>query len=251
MILHSICSLFWPPPADCGKNPPTFHPSPKPIRVVERTCGQKGPNVFYDNRGFPDQSHDFDVILHIIHGGCVLCKRKHPAPALDDVDPAFLSIYDKAKHGPKLNSELDLSHLDKPTQTLIYPLIQKYWSAFNDKGQLLPVCNYTCSIDTGSAHPIAVKKINYGPHETPIMRKCIASLKKLGHIRQIHDGPWLFKALLAPKPHQEQISNIKDFVWRFCVNYIRLNLITQPIAYPILPRCDSAIYLTFGSGLWM
>ena len=59
-----------------------------------------------------------------------------------------------------------------------------------------------------------------------------------------------FKALLAPMPHQEHVSNIEDFVWRFCVNYILLNLITQPIAYPIL-RCDSAIYLTFGGGLWM
>ena len=36
-----------------------------------------------------------DVILHIIHGGCVLCKHKYPAPAFDDVDPAFLSIYDE------------------------------------------------------------------------------------------------------------------------------------------------------------
>ena len=82
------------------------------------------------------------------------------------------------------------------------------------------------------------------------MRKCIASLEQMGHIRQIHDGEWLFKALLAPKPHQEHISNIDDFVWRFCVNYIPLNSITQPIAYPI-PRCDSAVYFTFGGGLWM
>ena len=254
--INSICSLscircvLRPPPDDCGENPPSFHPSPEPIRVVTRKRGRKRPNVFYDDRGFPDQSHDFDVILHSIHGGCVLRKLKHPAPALDNVDPAFLSIYDEAKHGQKLRSELDLSHLDKPTQILVYRLIQKYWSVFDDKGQFLPVRDYTCSIDTGSARPIAVKKIHYGPREIPIMRKCIASLKKMGHIRQIHDGEWLFKALLAPKPHQEHISNIDDFVWRFCVNYIPLNSITQPIAYPI-PRCDSAVYLTFGGGLWM
>jgi hypothetical protein len=24
----------------------------------------KGKNVFYNDRGFPDQSHDFDVLLH-------------------------------------------------------------------------------------------------------------------------------------------------------------------------------------------
>ena len=107
------------------------------------------------------------------------------APALDVVDPAILSIYDEAKHGQKLRSELDLSHLDKPTQTLVYRLIQKYWSVFDDKGQFIPVRDYTCSIDTGSARPIAVKKIHYGLHEIPIMCKCIASLEKMGHIRQI------------------------------------------------------------------
>jgi hypothetical protein len=97
-------------------------------------------------------------------------------------------------------------------------------------------------MDTGSAPQIAVKGINYGPHETPIMRKCIATLKKLGHIYQIRDGAWLFKALLDPKPHQEHICLIEDFVWRFCVNYIPLNAITRVIAYPI-PRCNSAVYI--------
>ncbi len=72
------------------------------------------------------------------------------------------------------------------------------------------------------------------------MRKCIAALAKLGHIRQMHDGKWMFKALLAPKPHQEHVSNIAHFVWRFCINYIPLNQVTRPIVYSI-PRCNSAV----------
>jgi len=87
-----------PSPDDCGNSPPTFPPSAEPIRVAPRSRSRKRPNVFYDDRGFTDQSHEFDVILHIIHGDSVLRKRKHPAPALDDVDLAFLSIYDEAKH---------------------------------------------------------------------------------------------------------------------------------------------------------
>ncbi len=47
------------------------------------------------------------------------------------------------------------------------------------------------------------------------MRKSIATLAKMGQIHQIHDGLWLFKALLAPKPHQEHVHNIEGFVWRF------------------------------------
>ena len=78
----------------------------------------------------------------------------------------------------------------------------------------MPVQNYQCIIDTGTAKPIAVKKILYGPQEIPILQKSIAALEKVGHIRQIHNGHWLFKALLAPKPHQEHVCNIEDFVWR-------------------------------------
>ncbi len=128
--------------------------------------------------------------------------------------------------------------------------MQKYWSFFDDKEQFIPVKDYTCSINTGNACPICVKKINYGPRKIPIMRKCIALLMKLDHIPQVHNGGWLFKALLAPKPHQEHVSNINDFVWHSCINYIPLNQITHPVAYPI-PQCDSAVYLTFSNGCWM
>jgi hypothetical protein len=129
-------------------------------------------------------------------------------------------------------------------------LLQKYWSVFDDKGLFIPVKDYKCSIDTGSAQPICVKKINYGPQEIPIMKCCIASHENLEHIRQIHSSELMFKALLVTKPHQENVCHIDDFVWRFCVNYIPLNQITRPVAYPI-PRCNSTVHLTFWDGRWM
>jgi hypothetical protein len=141
-------------------------------------------------------------------------------------------------------------HLNSTIRDRVYQLLQKYWSVFDDKGQFIPVKDYTCLIDTGNACPICVKKINYGSREIPIMRKCIALLAKLGHIRQIHNGGWRFKALLAPKPHQEHVSNIDEFVWCFCVNYIPLNQITCLVAYPI-PWCDSTVYLTFSNRRWI
>jgi hypothetical protein len=60
----------------------------------------------------------------------------------------------------------------------------------------------------------------------------------------------MFKALLAPKLHQEHIRNIEDFIWQFCVNNIPLNQATRPVAYPIL-CCNSAVHLTFSDGCWM
>jgi hypothetical protein len=82
------------------------------------------------------------------------------------------------------------------------------------------------------------------------MRKAIAALKKVAHIGKIHDGCWLFKVVLALKPHQEHVHDISNFVWRFCVNYVPLNLVTCIIAYPI-PRCDSVVLNKFGNSLWL
>jgi hypothetical protein len=49
----------------------------------------------------------------------------------------------------------------------VYSVIQKYYSIFADKGQFVPVKDYSCVIDTGLAKPITIKKIHYGPQEIP------------------------------------------------------------------------------------
>jgi hypothetical protein len=79
---------------------------------------------------------------------------------------------------------------------------------------------------------------------------CILALAKVSHIHQIRDGSWLFKALLALKPHQEHVQNIDGFVWHFCVNYIPINGITCIIAYPI-SGWDLLVCNEFGLGMWM
>jgi hypothetical protein len=127
-------------------------------------------------------------------------------------------------------------------------LVKKNWPVFDKNGIFVPVKHYECVIDTGNSLPIAVKKILYGPMETPIMRRAITALEKVDQIHQITDGCWLFKALHAPKPHQEHVQNINNFVWCFCVNYIPLNSITRIIAYPI-PWCNLAINEEFGLGV--
>ncbi len=108
---------------------------------------------------------------------------------------------------------MDLSHLEPDLQERIYDILRRHWSVFDEKGVFVPVKHYKCVIDTGNSWPIAVKKILYGKQETVIRCKCIAALEKVDHIRQITDGGWLFKALLAAKPHQKHVCCIDDFVW--------------------------------------
>ena len=184
------------------------------------------------------------MLLHNIDCGTILWRLKHPPPPLDVPDSQFHSTFDESIHGAHLQKQLNLSHLDHPTQLVVINLIKKYWSIFDECKVWVPVRNYECVIDTGNAPPIAVKKIQYGPKEIPIIHKAIAALEKVGHICKIHDGCWLFKAFLAPKPHQKHVENIGDFVWWFCVNYVPLN--SDPI-----PRCDSTVFNEFGNGQWL
>jgi hypothetical protein len=176
----------------------------------------------------------YNTLLHNINSGVIHRKKKFPSPPIDVVDPVFNWEYSDELHGDKLRTDLDVFHLSPEYVATLIKVINKYWCVFNERGLFTPIPNYECIINTGTAAPIAIKKILYGPREIPIMQKSIAAYAKVGQIRQINDGQWLFKALLSPKPHQEHVCNIDDFVWHFCVNYFLLNQITWQIAYPIL-----------------
>ena len=91
--------------------PHLLPPITAPNRFVS-PIGWAARSVFYDDRGYPDQLHDFDVLLHNINGGAILQKRKHLAPPLNEIDPQFFAVYDEAAHGATLCKLLDLSHLD-------------------------------------------------------------------------------------------------------------------------------------------
>jgi hypothetical protein len=187
------------------------------------------------------------VLLHDFDCGPVLWKLKHPLPPLNVANPLFSFQYDRSLHDAHLHQDLNLSHLDTTLQQTIYALIIKYWPVFDNRGVFIPIMNYECVIDTRNTHPIAIKKIVYGPKKIPIMPKAMAALKKVGHICQIHNGRWLFKAVLVPKPHQEHVRHIEDFVWRFCVNYVPLNLVTRIIPH-LIPCCNSAVSEEFWAG---
>jgi hypothetical protein len=243
-LSYSTCPVAARP--DTSEEPPG-----SPIRVADKNkCRCRIKNDFIDDRGFPDQSDEYDTLLHIINDGPVLRKLKHHLQPLNVVDPLYSFKYNESIHGDLLCKHLDLSQLGNTLQDRIYALVRKYWAVFNDRGVFVPVKNYKCVIDTGNAPPIAVKKIQYGLKEIPIMHRAITALEKVGHILQIHDRRWLFKAVLAPKPHQEHVCHIDDFVWHFCGNYIPLNAVTQIIAY-LIPHCNLAVSKEFGTGLWM
>ena len=66
------------------------------------------------------------------------------------------------------------------------------------------------------------------------------------------EGAWGSMIVLTAKPHQEEVIDITDFIWRMCVSYRGLNKVTKIYELPI-PRCDMAvtIFQTGSSKLWI
>ena len=215
------------------------------IRVERRRKGKKRPNVYLDDRGRADWQQDYEW-LEEPHFGQILSKRVRQHDISDEIDPLFDVPFNEQIHGDYLRECLKVDHLPPDHRAQLTALIIEFWGVFNPDGVNIPVKDYECNIDTGSASPIRCKKSSYGPRESEIMMPMIDKLESLGQISQIFEGEWLSPGLLAPKPHQEHVFDIDDYVWRFCVNYIRLNQVTKVISYPI-PRCDMAVMTSFGS----
>jgi hypothetical protein len=79
-------------------------------------------------------------------------------------------------------------------------LVRKYWPVFDKNGVFVPVKHYECVINTGDSTPIAVKRILYGPKETPVMRRAIAALNKVDQIHQKLMVAGSSKPFLLPNP---------------------------------------------------
>ena len=180
-----------------------------------------------------------------VKAGRILRKCNYNSNNLQEIDPDFGEVYDENKHGGILRSELTIAHLTTVQQYILNAFVKKYWRVFIKKRVTTPVKDYECEIDTGNARPIRCRNPTFGPLETPLVEKAIANLVELGHGEQIYHGEWLSMPLLAAKPHQENITDIEEFVWQFCVNYIALKSITKIIPMPI-PRCDTAVGLLCG-----
>ena len=101
------------------------------------------------------------------------------------------------------------------------------------------ILGYEFAIDTGDATPVCCKKPHYGPHESKIINKHIRVLLGNAWITQC-EGGWGSPIVLAPKPHQEPIDDIDEFVWRICVSYRGLNTVTPRLSTQT-GRCDAAI----------
>jgi hypothetical protein len=114
-----------------------------------------------------------------------------------DPDQAYLDKY--LKIGPSVLPDVKLR---------IIALVKNSGVNFYEDNIKIPITGYECVIDTGSATPTVSRNICYGIHKMPIMQLAINALLANDQICIDVDSPWLSKAVLAPKPHQEHVTDI-------------------------------------------
>ncbi len=111
-----------------------------PIRVSPKPkCHRKLRNVFYNDCRFPNQSDEFDHLLHNIDGGVILRRKKHPQPPLGIKDPTLNYKFDDSLHGDKVKSELSIDHLLPANAAAVVALIKRYWAVFDKRGIFTPI----------------------------------------------------------------------------------------------------------------
>eukprot|EP00956_Cyclotella_meneghiniana_P008498 scaffold11461_cov58-Cyclotella_meneghiniana.AAC.5 len=105
----------------------------------KRRGGRKpNTNTYLDDRGYPEWQHDYDWLEQADYG-----------PTID----------------PSSNS-LKIDHLPADKQAQLTALIKSKWGVFNPDGVKIPVADYVCHIDTGTATPVRMKRANFGPRHS-------------------------------------------------------------------------------------
>ena len=104
-------------------------------------------------------------------------------------------------------------------------IVHAYWDAFAPEGISRYILGYMFTIDAGTSPSTCCKPPNYRPNEWEIIMKHIKAVLTNKWLRECSGGAYGAPIVLAPKPHQEDVENISDFIWRMCVSYRALNKI--------------------------
>ena len=127
---------------------------------------------------------------------------------------------------------------DAPQRAMMADLLRKYGDVFSkDSGDIgrTSLVEHSIPVVEGT-RPIRQPPHRLGPHKEAEAERQVQELLKQGLIEP-STGAWSSPVVLVRK---------KDNSWRFCIDYRRLNAVTQQDAYPI-PRIDESLDALAGS----
>ena len=117
---------------------------------------------------------------------------------------------------------------------------QKVWEAVKPsvqvliKGQFMPTPakDVVAHMPTGDLKPIAQTPYRYSPEKRIIVNECVQALLDQGVVEPSL-SPWAAPVVLAEKPGQPG-------KWRLCIDYRKLNKMSEAIIWP-MPRIDESV----------
>src|SRR5262249_21006060 len=123
--------------------------------------------------------------------------------------------------------------LTKEQEEQFMELMNKYQKIYAIDGTKLGKTNVVqCEINTGYNKPIAGRAYKESLEHKKLIKEHVDAMLKDGVIEPAN-GPWASPVVIVPK---------KDGTKRFCVDYRRINNVTEVDAHP-LPRIDELLEL--------
>ena len=191
---------------------------------------------------------DDGIFDYTSYGGNCVFRPSSSSPVVPVRDDIIL--FDPLVDDAEFNKTFSLDpSIPSELKQHIKSIVIKYWDCFCKRGVHRHILGFEFGIDTGTAEPVSCSNQSYGFHEARIIMEQIVDLLKNDWIEECL-GPWASKIVLAPKPHQEHVNDIDDFIWRMCVSYRALNGVTKPFAYP-MSRCDDSVAFICGGGRYL
>ena len=203
------------------------------ISIPKKVHRPKVVSQFESIPSYPDVDEGY--FLHESFGKAVFRPKNWDVSARDDI-----ITYDQLKHKKALDSLIIVPTTTNPVREKIIDIITSYLDVYVPEAIKRHILGYEFKIDTGTSKGVCCRPPSYGHYEGEIIMNHVRALLDNTWIRECIAGSYGVPIVLAPKPHQEEITDIKDFVWRMYVSYRALNKVTAPFEYHI-GRCDDAI----------
>lgn len=143
-------------------------------------------------------------------------------------------------HDPTATEDFDVQtgpHLTPSERDELLSVIHKFRHLFTGEHNPIQRTHVTeHTINTGSSAPICQHPYRHSPFEREVIKAQVEEMLRDGVIRESH-SPWSSPVVLVKKPQGG---------WRFCVDFRRVNAVTEKDVHP-LPRIDDILDLLQGS----
>ena len=142
---------------------------------------------------------DEGYFLHESFGKAVFRPTNWDASARDDI-----ITYDQLKHKKTLDSLIIGPTTTGHARAKINDIVTSYWDVYAHEDIKRHILGYGFKIDTGTSKGVCYIPLSYG------IMKHVRALLDNTWIREFITGPCGSPIDLTPKPHQEEITDIKD-----------------------------------------